>query len=490
MSNYTDLLNPSDNLIALIKEQNAAGAEFGALKGSQPFEVLAAKAIFNAANTGGSLGEVSSVNGHTGVVTLTKSDISLGSVDNTSDATKNAASVTLTNKTLASPVVSGTITGTYTIGGTPTFPATVVTTTGTQTLTNKTLTAPVISTITNTGTVTLPTSTDTLVGRATTDTLTNKTLTAPTLTTPALGTPASGVLTSCTGLPASTGLTGQVPMANGGTGANLVDPNADRILFWDDSAGAMTFLTAGSGLTITGTTITASGGGGGITGPGTSTSTAIARWNGTAGDTLSNSGILIDASDNITGVNDLVLDGDLDLSSATITGGTGTGTVVRATSPTITTPTLSGTATLAEGASIAIDAALSATGTYSGLTQAGTAGTTLAFGDLVYLAAADSRWELTDADAEATAGPVRIGICVLTAAADGDPTVILTYGNVRADSNFPTLSIGAPVYVSTTAGDVQTAQPSGTDDVIRVIGYGNTADELFFCPSNDYITHT
>ncbi len=453
MSNYTDLLNPSDNLIALIKEQNAAGAEFGALKGSQPFEVLAAKAIFNAANTGGSLGEVSSVNGHTGVVTLTKSDISLGNVDNTSDATKNAASVTLTNKTIASPVLSGTVTGTYTIGGTPTFPATVVTTTGTQTLTNKTLTA-------------------------------------PTLTTPALGTPASGVLTSCTGLPASTGLTGQVPMANGGTGANLVDPNADRILFWDDSAGAMTFLTAGSGLTITGTTITASGGGGGITGPGTSTSTAIAKWNGTAGDTLSNSGILIDASDNITGVNDLVLDGDLDLSSATITGGTGTGTVVRATSPTITTPTLSGTATLAEGASIAIDAALSATGTYSGFTQAGTAGTTLAFGDLVYLAAADSRWELTDADAEATAGPVRIGICVLTAAADGDPTVILTYGNVRADSNFPTLSIGAPVYVSTTAGDVQTAQPSGTDDVIRVIGYGNTADELFFCPSPDYITHT
>lgn len=48
-----------------------------------------------------------------------------------------------------------------------------------QTLTNKTLTAPVISTISNTGTLTLPTSTDTLLGRATTDTLTNKTLTTP-----------------------------------------------------------------------------------------------------------------------------------------------------------------------------------------------------------------------------------------------------------------------------------------------------------------------
>jgi hypothetical protein len=44
----------------------------------------------------------------------------------------------------------------------------------TATLTNKTLTSPVIGDIVNTGTLTLPTSTDTLVGRETTDTLTNK----------------------------------------------------------------------------------------------------------------------------------------------------------------------------------------------------------------------------------------------------------------------------------------------------------------------------
>lgn len=51
-----------------------------------------------------------------------------------------------------------------------------------------------------------------------------------------------------------------VALADGGTGASLADPNADRIQFWDDSAGAVDWLTAGSGLTITGTTITASGG--------------------------------------------------------------------------------------------------------------------------------------------------------------------------------------------------------------------------------------
>jgi hypothetical protein len=53
---------------------------------------------------------------------------------------------------------------------------TVTTLTGTQTLTNKTLTTPIISSISNSGTITLPTSTDTLVGRATTDTLTNKSI--------------------------------------------------------------------------------------------------------------------------------------------------------------------------------------------------------------------------------------------------------------------------------------------------------------------------
>jgi hypothetical protein len=58
-----------------------------------------------------------------------------------------------------------------------------ITATSTSTLTNKTLTAPIISTISNTGTLTLPTTTDTIVGRATTDTLTNKTLTSPTIST-------------------------------------------------------------------------------------------------------------------------------------------------------------------------------------------------------------------------------------------------------------------------------------------------------------------
>lgn len=42
-----------------------------------------------------------------------------------------------------------------------------------------------------------------------------------------------------------------------------VDAASDKLIFWDDSESKITYLTLGSGLSITGTTITATGGGGG-----------------------------------------------------------------------------------------------------------------------------------------------------------------------------------------------------------------------------------
>ena len=81
------------------------------------------------------------------------------------------------------------------------------------------------------GTLTLPTGTDTLVGKATTDTLTNKTLVAP-----ALGTPASGVLTNCTGVVASALPAGSV--------IQVVQASTATLVTTTSSAGVASGITA------------------------------------------------------------------------------------------------------------------------------------------------------------------------------------------------------------------------------------------------------
>jgi len=116
-------------------------------------------------------------------------------------------------------------------------------------------------------------------------------------------------------------------LANGGTGASLVDPNADRIFFWDDSAGSTAFLTVGSGLQISGTTLSSTAAGG--------TVTSVDVSGGTTGLTTSGGPI--------TGSGTITLAGTLAVANGGTgaTTSTGSGSVVLATAP-----TLNGTVTL------------------------------------------------------------------------------------------------------------------------------------------------
>ena len=151
--------------------------------------------------------------------------------------------------------------------------------------------------------------------------------TSPTLVTPILGTPTSGTLTNATGLPLTTGVTGTLPVANGGT--NITTYATGDILY-ASASNTLSKLTAGTNgyvLTLAAGVPTWAAGGGGSSAITVNTTTITG---GTTGRVL---------YDNAGTVGELAT--------------TGSGNVVLATSPTLVTPILgtptSGTLTNATG---------------------------------------------------------------------------------------------------------------------------------------------
>jgi hypothetical protein len=76
--------------------------------------------------------------------------------------------------------------------------------------------------------------------------------TSPTLVTPVLGTPSSGTLTNCTSLPLTSGVTGTLPVANGGTGVTSSTGSGSIVLSTSPTlAGTPLAPTAASGTNTT-----------------------------------------------------------------------------------------------------------------------------------------------------------------------------------------------------------------------------------------------
>ena len=105
------------------------------------------------------------------------------------------------------------------------------------------------------------------------------------------------------------------------------------------------------------------------------------------------------------------------------------------------------------------------------------AGEALSGGNLAYMKS-DGKWWKTDADAEATTkGLLGVAIAAISANNAGR---VLVFG--RVSSAGWSWTVGAPIYVSCTAGGLTETAPSGSGDQVRKIGHALSSDTIIFNP--------
>lgn len=270
-------------------------------------------------------------------------------------------------------------------------------------------------------------------------------------------------------------------------GASQTFTDAQTLYITPPVAGSNAIFTRGHTLTIVDATSAASSITGGF---------IVAT---TLGTTATSVGI---GGGNINAGGTLTVGGHVTLEGVTSTGATGTGKLVFDGTPTLVTPVLgaatatsitsSGANQLSAGSTVllVVPTSAGATGPTTAAFNSGFSST--AAGDLLYLDSSTT-WQKADADLSTAAEAGMLAIALTVAASGAAPTVALPGSFVFATA-WNLATVGAPVYMSATAGAITLTAPVTTDSATRIIGWvvasGNGTTKIWFQPSPDYITHT
>lgn len=110
-------------------------------------------------------------------------------------------------------------------------------------------------------------------------------------------------------------------------------------------------------------------------------------------------------------------------------------------------------------------------------------GTTSMTTGALYHYKSDGTWELADADAASTCD----GLLGIALGAASDTNGVLLRGMVTIDHDPG--AVGDVLFVSTTAGDITATAPSGSGDIVRVVGYclDATNGQIWFNPDGAFV---